>query len=315
MSFDFDAAVTTPFRMRPGLRKLGADAMHLTALPPGSRHQREKLAVLSSFPGLALLVRDGFDEGAALHKLCATAAAEHPEVWAWDGDEGHALQLGVAVCQGRITSFKVGSFGLGDEVSRCLLTLDARWRLAALLSLTFAEDFAIINAGDGTVPWLAVTLPSFWAPEEKIGRHFTEVHAPVADNAMLIKAADALMHLVTGPERWERFVWTITPHSRLHAHPAHVDPMRWRESDEHTLPARAWWRSERQTFIAVTGAAQAVFTIAVEVQPLAGILLDAQRARTLFDAVSTMSPAVLEYRGLHTVREPLLRWLSRCAQG
>ena len=46
MSFDFDAAVSSPFRMQPGLRKLQLGSAQLTPLAPGSAHQREKLAVL-----------------------------------------------------------------------------------------------------------------------------------------------------------------------------------------------------------------------------------------------------------------------------
>ena len=42
-----------------------------------------------------------------------------------------------------------------------------------------------------TIPWLAVCLPSRWAPEDKVGRHFAEVHAPVADNALLVAAGDS----------------------------------------------------------------------------------------------------------------------------
>ena len=49
--------------------------------------------------------------------------------------------------------------------------------------------------------------------EDKVGRHFAEVHAPVADNALLLAAGDHLVRLVTGAERWERFVWTVTPAS------------------------------------------------------------------------------------------------------
>ena len=43
MSFDFDAAVTAPFRMQPGLRRLAPGTPQLTPLAPGSRHQREKM--------------------------------------------------------------------------------------------------------------------------------------------------------------------------------------------------------------------------------------------------------------------------------
>jgi hypothetical protein len=102
------------------------------------------------------------------------------------------------------------------------------------------------------IPWLAVALPSHWAPEQKVGRSFAEVHAPVADN-----------RLITG-----------------------------------------------QSFIPVDGQQQAVFAIHVEVQPLAQALADPGRAARVHDALATMSPAVLHYRGLATVRDRLLRWLA-----
>ena len=310
MHFDFDAAVQAPFRMQPGLRPLAAGAVQLTPLAPGARHQREKLAVLSAFWPLALQVRDGFDPGPALHALAAHAAAEHPTAWSWDGHRACALQLGTAVAGTDVETSAPGAFGLGDEIARCLHPLPPAWRLAGLLSLAFAEDFAIVDATDASIPWLAVALPSHWDPASKVGRPFAEVHAPVADSALIVRASAALVALVTRQERWERFVWNVTGHPRLHAHPRHVDPQRWPDDIADTLPAGAWWRTERQTFLPVPDTRQAVFTIAVDVQPLAQAITTAGQAAALHDAVASMSPAVLAYRSLGPVREPLLRWLD-----
>ena len=58
MSFDFDVAVNPPFRMQPGLRRLAPGSAQLTPLAPGSRHQREKLAVLSAFADPMYLFMD-----------------------------------------------------------------------------------------------------------------------------------------------------------------------------------------------------------------------------------------------------------------
>jgi hypothetical protein len=310
VSFDFDAAVSAPFRMQPGLRRLAPGAAQLTPLAPGARHQREKLAVLSAFWPLALQRRDGFDAGPALDALAAHAAAEHPQAWAWDGQRASALRLGTAVAGGAVEQLAAGAFGLGDEVARCLRGLPPAWRLAGLLSLAFAEDFAIVDGRDASIPWLAVALPSHWDPAAKVGRQFAEVHAPVADNALIVRASDALVALVTRAERWERFVWNVTGHPRLHAHPRHVDPQRWPADIAATLPDGAWWRTERQTFLPVAGASQSVFTIAVDVQPLAQAITTPGQAGALHDAIASMSPAVLAYRSLGPVREPLLRWLD-----
>ena len=58
MHHDFDAAVHSPFRMQPGLRRLPEGAAQLTPCEPDSRHLREKLAVLMTVPGRALVQRD-----------------------------------------------------------------------------------------------------------------------------------------------------------------------------------------------------------------------------------------------------------------
>jgi hypothetical protein len=309
--FDFDCAVSAPFRMQPGLRRLPAGSAQLTPLAPGSRHQREKLAVLSSFWSQALCAQAGFDAAPALQALCEHAAQEQPATWAWDGRSARALQLGVAVdLSGGVLQLASGQFGLGDEVSRCLLGLPEPWRLPGLLGLAFAEDLALVDTARGTLPWLAVTLPSHWAPEEKIGRHFTDVHAPVADNALLLKAADSLMRLVAGPERWERFVWNVTDQPRLHAHPARTERERWPRGEL----GRAWLRTERQSFIPLPALQLAWFTIGVNLQWLPDVVAGRpERATALHAAVASMSPAVLAYRGLVPVREALLAWLAERA--
>lgn len=312
--FDFDAAVTAPFRMQPGLRRLAPGSRHLTALAPGSRHQREKLAVLSAYAPQALCAAPGFDAAEALAALCGHAAGEHPRAWAWDGHRAQALTLGTAVtAAGDLQQFAAGVFGLGDEIGRCLQGLPPAWRLAGLLSLAFAEDFALVDAHSGRIPWLAVCLPSHWAPEHKVGRHFTEIHAAVADNQLLLKATDSLLRLVTGADRWERFVWNVTDQPQLHAHPDRSDRQRW----IHGSVDRAWLRSERQTFIPVAttaGRDQAWFTIGVDLLPLADVVQVPGRAAALHAAIASMSPAVLAYRGLDRVQAPLLDWLQRQSQ-
>jgi dimethylamine monooxygenase subunit A len=311
MSFAFDAAVMAPFRMQPGLRRLAAGAPQLTPLAPGSRHQREKLALLCAWPEHALAWRPGFDAAPALHALCGHAATEQPEAWSWTDGCAQARRLGVAVRGDTVLALRAGSFGLGDEIANCVRQLEPRWRLAGLLCLAFAEDFAIIDGARASIDWIAACLPSHWAPQDKVGRHFAEVHAPVADSALLIKAGEHLMRIACAPERWERFVWNVTRQPRLNAHPALADPSPWAaDAFADAAAPRAWFRSERQTFIPLPERAQAVFTIAVDSQPLATVIDTPARARRLHDAVASMSDAVLAYRSLGSVRAPLLAWLA-----
>lgn len=304
MAFDF-AAVTAPFRMQPGLRSLGPGASQLTPSRPGERALAEKLAVLSRHGGQALLTSPGFDATAALQALCAHAQAEQPQALRREHDGVHAPLLGWRLR---------GDTVVGDgpvEIGRCLAALPASWRLAGLLSLAFAEDFAVIDGHTAAIPWLAVCLPSHWSPQEKVGRHFAQVHAPVADNRLLIAASDHLARLVTGTQRWERFVWTITPEARLDMHPQRTPKRPWPDEAESDALARlAFLRTERQTFIPLPEARQAIFTIHVESRPLAEAVATAEDAAALHAALATMSEAVLAYRSLAPARDRLLAWLA-----
>ncbi|MEO7854335.1 MAG: heme-dependent oxidative N-demethylase subunit alpha family protein [Rubrivivax sp.] len=322
--FDFDAGVQAPFRMQPGLRRLAEGAVQLTPSVvegmPG-RNLREKLQVLSKHASRALLTSPGFDARPALAALAGHAALEQPAAFVWDGDGAAAAPaLGWQLRGERLSPLPGPAAAWRDEVGACLNQLAPDWRLAGLLSLAFAEDFAMIDS-QARIPWLAVALPSHWSPGDKVGRHFTEVHAPVADNRQLLAAADALARLVCAPARWERSVWSIGAHGSLNAHPdLHRRTWDWANAadaadavDADCVAAQAWFRSERQTFIPVSQAQQAVFTIFVDTAPLAVALDSAHKARRVHDALASMSPQVLRYRGLHGVRDGLLEWLAQRA--
>jgi hypothetical protein len=310
MAFDF-TNVSTPFRMQPGLRRLAHGSPQLTPNTPGSRTLREKLAVLQAYPGQALLAREGFDAAPALAALTAQAAHEHPTAWSsTHAGHGHARWLGWSVRGGELQA----DDGAAPEIGACLQSLPPAWRLPGLLCLAFAEDFALIDGRDAHIPWLAVCLPSGWAPEDKVGRHFAEVHAPVADNQLIVGASEHLARLVTGDTRWERFVWSVTRHPRLHAHPARLDPAPWpADASPQALAERAYFRTERQTFIPLPAQQQAIFTIHVELTPLTQAIREATQARLLRDALASMSPAVLAYRSLTDARDRLLAWLDASA--
>jgi hypothetical protein len=97
------------------------------------------------------------------------------------------------------------------------------------VELAFEEDFAVLDGCDGTLPWLCVCVPSHWAPEDKLGLPFAAVHAPVANNRALLAAGDHLVQLVTGGERFERSVWTLTPSGRYDQHPRRHPRAPWPE--------------------------------------------------------------------------------------
>lgn len=323
MPFDF-SLLSAPFRMQPGLRRVAEGAAQLTPNRLGNRHLREKMAVLASFAAEALVGLPGFDPLPALRAIAAEAARQPPAAFVIsEGSHAlyswHAPLLGWSIDEageprqaldGRLASDS------DQAIDELLRALPAALRPTALLCLAFEEDFAIIDGASATIPWLAVCLPSRWAPASKVGRHFTEVHAPVADNALLLAAGESLARLVTGEERLERSVWTVSPDPHLHQHPAR-GAAAWPEDDGggDDRFAQASFRSERQTFIPVPEAGQAVFTIHVETLPLHRAVATRGNAARLHAAIASMSLAVLAYRGLDVVREPLLCWLEARAEG
>jgi hypothetical protein len=310
MPFD-PASISAPFRMQPGLRRRAADARQLTPNRPGSPTLAAKLAVLSSQFDQALCALPGFDSSPALHALRRQALAEAPEAWCEPAaDHVEAPLLGWSL---RGPSVEVVGEGPAS-IGRCLAALPEAWRISGLLCLAFAEDFAVLEAASTRIPWLAVCLPSHWAPSDKLGRPFAEVHAPVADNRLLLQAAGALARLVCEDGGWVRDVWTLTTLPSHDAHPRRQPVPPWPAglgADE--LAQRAWLRTEHQTFIALPDRSQAVFTILVELQPLPAIA--PALAQQLHPALSSMSPAVLAYRGLEPARERLLDWLGRHGGG
>lgn len=180
------------------------------------------------------------------------------------------------------------------------------------VELACEEDFAVLDGETGTLPWLCVSVPSHWAPEEKLGLDFATLHGPVADNAVLLAASRQLVTLATGGDCWERFVWTISSSGHYDQHPGRHPRSPWpATSDAEEFARGCWLRAERQVFFPVgQGTRQAVFAIRVMLQPLVEFVAGPAQAQRMHDSLATMSDAVLTYKSLVAAREPLLRWLK-----
>ena len=187
------------------------------------------------------------------------------------------------------------------------------------LELAFEEDFAVLDGTTGTIPWLCVSLPSHWAPEDKLGLSLAEIHAPVADNAALLAASAGLVNLVTRGGYWERHVWTVTPSPHYDQHPGRHRRTAWSDTNDiDAFAALCNLRVERQAFLPVSDAQgtplrQAVFTIRVMLEPLTKVICTADDALRLHDALASMSDAVLDYKNLRSARSRLLQWLAHRA--
>lgn len=265
--------VTSPFRMRPGLARLIPE--------PGP----------ASVP---LFVRDGL-AGAYSRRKRAALQSHH--------GLSHIGQPDPAVLQA-VASAYTAQTGV-------VLDPDAR-----ALAEGMQEDFVILHdePGDGfRARFLSVCFPSNWNPAEKLGLDFTAIHAPVADNALLQAGARGIVDMAFRQAPMLRHVWLLTPNGDLPQHPE-TRRTRWEDAlaaadapgASGRLIDRVFFRVERQTTLPLPELRRGVFFIRVLVAPLVDVLAAAPgRAPDLAQALTSMSEAVVAYRGMAAVRERL----------
>jgi dimethylamine monooxygenase subunit A len=254
---------------------------------------------------------DGHDvgrEGGAVNAAARAASTPQGDSLALPKLQGDSLALP------KLQGDSLALPNLQGAILALLPTLPPPQRLPALLSLALHEDFAVVDGRSAVLGASAVCLPSHWDPADKVGLPFAAVHAPVADNARLVAAGAHLMALVCAEPRWERFVWTLTPHPHFDQHPLRHARTAWPPFDAaDAWAARVFLRTEHQSFLPMPQAARAVFCIQVEVRTLNEAVTQPAQAIRLHEALASMSDAVLAYRHLEAARAPLLDWLARRA--
>jgi hypothetical protein len=173
------------------------------------------------------------------------------------------------------------------------------------LALCVPEDLAVIQR-DGARHWLAaihLCFPNHWAAEDKIGRTFAEIHAPVAGIEPIQRQADRLVDaMIRATTGRVRFAWGIATDTELNHHP---DNPRGRRFDP--KQPRAYLRIERQTIWGFPDVDASLFTIRTYFEDIA--TLPAERRAKVISAIESMSPAALQYKGLAASRDDLLAWL------
>jgi len=140
-------------------------------------------------------------------------------------------------------------------------------------------------------------MPSGWPPEEKIGKAFDAVHAPVPHIDPLSARQDSIAGLMVNATRGAvRFAWTVTTDAALNHHPlrdpsaAHPTPLPDHPAGEPLL------RVERQVIWGFPERRASLFLIRTYLYPFR--TLDRQTRAALADAVAGMSEASLMYKNM-----------------
>ncbi|MBB6099397.1 hypothetical protein HNR42_002838 [Deinobacterium chartae] len=307
------------YEVGPGLFQLGRQ--------PAYGHLEDRVFVLASdYPGLLeakLRARAQLERhyltanlhpalrAAALTFVAARAAAEYPQVFAWDGQSLENRLLG---WRGRLDP----SGGALLELTRFAAPLahlvqglephDA----TDFLACNLPEDLVLLSRDAATGrDWLSmlhVLLPQRWDPREKIGRPFGPVHRPVAGAAPMIRAADRLMSAAVEKGPFVRFAWGLSPDPAPGQHPDDPAPDPTPAAQD---PARhVWLRVERQILWGFPEHGGALFTIRPLLEPLGEVARDPQRRRLLAAALRSMSPEARAYKSVEPYLEATLLYLE-----
>ena len=159
----------------------------------------------------------------------------------------------------------------------------------------YQEDF-VIWAPDAngrlSIQIASVCFPSGWAPEEKINKTFAEIHEPVADNKLIMAAADNIATMITQKGPFVRSVWTIANSPELNRHPLIKKPWTNETIDQ------MYYRTERQITVPLDN--MAIFFIRTYVLPLLSVDHD-----KIKDSINSMNEEILTYKDLHYVKSTI----------
>ncbi|WP_153796523.1 heme-dependent oxidative N-demethylase family protein [Foetidibacter luteolus] len=162
------------------------------------------------------------------------------------------------------------------------------------------EDFAIcqLQEDDDWMAAIHLCAPNHWGAEDKTGKNFNAVHAPVPGMEKTQAHHSKMLQSIVHKGPFTRFAWGIATDNRLNHHPQPppgIDADWWqgRKIDAH---AQLYIRTERQNLVGFPETNAFLFTIRTYFYPVA--LLENHEKRALWSAVRSMSPQSLLYKGL-----------------
>jgi hypothetical protein len=223
-------------------------------------------------------------ERAAIDLIVARLAADYPDRFqaGWEGDHRTLSE--------DAKTWVLPAFGRGNESQ----SLDMLARLVQ-------EDFAVVSTEHSAdwVSYINLCSPSHWAAEEKVGRSFFDVHAPIPAFERVNAVAAEMVQTMVQRGPFVRFVWGVESDDRLNHHtepPPGWDPEEWhgRLFDR----GQFWVRTERQVIFGMPAVGAALFVIRVGYVPNSAILSDPALRDSLRAALLSMSPDARHYKGL-----------------
>lgn len=193
--------------------------------------------------------------------------------------------------------------------------LCAEWGISApadvrALGATLEPDVLLLSADETGAFRLrggALCFPTGWALEEKIGHTMDFIHGVVPGlNAALASPIHQFLSRLKPGVAFYRDNWGIAATDELNLHPARALP-------PPALPVRLdqlWLRVEHQALLALPRTGGVVFGLRIALHRLDQVKADADIARSLANALTSMRPELAAYKRLDAVRAELAKELT-----
>jgi hypothetical protein len=189
-------------------------------------------------------------------------------------------------------------------------TLDA-------LAAQVQEDLTIMCRSDHGSNWLGafhLCYPNHWSAEEKIGKDFATIHAPVAGMEKINRRGDAIANTMINHKPMVRFAWGLSTDTRLNHHPEPppgVSVEQWQGRSFDSQHPRLYLRIERQVIWGLPEYEAALFTIRTYFRDCSVVKKDPMLRSKLYAAIQSMTPESLVYKGLVESKASILEWLEK----
>ena len=154
-------------------------------------------------------------------------------------------------------------------------------------AMKIEEDIAVMHSGKLVA--VCFCFPSGWIPSNELNSDLSKLHAPVADNELLIKSSKKLeQHM--NKQTIRRWVWNVTTISNLSNHPNIERP---KIIDFDSLH----FRLETQVSTPLDDESS-LFLVKVDVFPLKKVWNE-----KILESINSMSESVLKYKNLIEIKK------------
>ena len=184
------------------------------------------------------------------------------------------------------------------------------------LATQIQEDITVICRDRNAKNWVSaihLCFPNHWSAEEKIGKDFATVHAPVACMEKINRQADKIVNTIIIRRPMVRFAWGLSTDTRLNHHPQaphNISVEKWGGRKFNRDFPRLYLRIERQIMWGLPESNASLFTIRTYFRDCSLLKRDKQLRYKLSSAIKSMTSDSLIYKGLTNSKEDILDFLN-----